>query len=83
MTEHEHDWRVDPYRILPSNPPRLKHVCATCGAEKSGPLIGEDVHPEQVTGNPLTWPKADPNVLTCGDVHPQEDVYHPEGHPRP
>jgi len=57
--DHEHDWRVDPYRILPSNPPRLKHVCATCGAEKSGPLIGVDGG--DPTGNPSTWPKADPD----------------------
>jgi len=54
MTGHEHDWRVDPYRILATSPPLRVHVCATCGAEKPGLFIGQ-----APSFDPATWPKAD------------------------
>jgi len=27
----EHDWRINPNKILPSNPPRRQVICLKCG----------------------------------------------------
>lgn len=34
MAECEHDWRVNPFIVLPSSPPQYELVCAACGMKR-------------------------------------------------
>lgn len=54
MNDCEHDWRVDPTRILSCNPPRRLLVCAECGESKPGPWNWGSV----LSINPKDWEKA-------------------------
>lgn len=50
----DHDWRIDPYLILPTSPPRRKLVCARCGALASQPLVSG----RPPSDDPREWPRA-------------------------
>lgn len=50
-----HEWRVNPFVILTSNPPKRQLVCAHCGAIKAGSNIAGP-HPDP--NDPWTWPRA-------------------------
>jgi hypothetical protein len=52
QAECDHDWRVDPRVILPTNPPSSRLVCATCGAHSSRMNEGYPT-----SNDPKDWPK--------------------------
>lgn len=57
MSDCEHDWRVNPFVVLPSYPPQRQLVCAKCDAKKaSGGVI--DPAPWPLSYDPRTWPRA-------------------------
>lgn len=54
--ECDHDWRVNPHKLLMSNPPRREIVCAKCGKKSSAPTGADHV---SMSFNPQDWPKLD------------------------
>lgn len=55
MNSPDHDWRINPFVVLPTDPPRRQIVCAECSETSS---VDEqtmdslfDVH------NPVNWPR--------------------------
>ncbi len=60
VTEHEHDWRVDPNVILTSYPPQRRLVCAECGATKASGIDPFVLAQTNFSREPSDWPKWKP-----------------------
>lgn len=52
--ECDHDWRVNPHKLLLSYPPRREIVCPKCGKKSSAPTGGDHI---TMSHNPEDWPK--------------------------
>lgn len=50
----DHDWRINPFVVLPSNPPQRRVVCAECGKEDTMP---EGAASALSSDDPTDWPK--------------------------
>lgn len=57
MSEHTHDWRVDPQVVLSSNPPQAQLVCAICGAHKGSGFAAAAPVITTPSRDPSTWDK--------------------------
>lgn len=55
LPECDHDWRVNPGVILPTNPPGWEAICVSCGARDHRTSIA----PQYVVDprDPKTWPR--------------------------
>lgn len=53
-----HDWRVDPFISLPTNPPRARVVCAWCEMTSSRPYRDRRETPPD-PNDVRTWPHAE------------------------
>jgi hypothetical protein len=51
----QHDWRVNPRKLLMSNPPQREIVCVNCG--KKSTIFAEPLG-RLASSNPHDWPKA-------------------------
>lgn len=66
--ECQHDWRVNPFKLLPSNPPQVELFCIKCSKITSAPF-----HFKKKVSNkhdPRTWKKYTGEVeeVTCQDL---------------
>lgn len=53
MNSPDCDWRINPFMVLPTNPPRRQIVCADCGETS---FIDESDYPDS-SYDPKTWPR--------------------------
>ena len=51
--ECDHDWRVDPHVVLPTNPPQRRLMCAKCKRSKGSGIRAHAVP----NTDPNTWEK--------------------------
>lgn len=55
----DHDWRVNPYTLLMSDPPQRQLVCAKCSATGAQALPAAGVVTVRMQSDPKTWPRAE------------------------
>jgi hypothetical protein len=51
----QHDWRVNPRKLLVTNPPQREIVCVRC--RKKSTILAEPVA-KPLSNDPRDWPKA-------------------------